>query len=111
MAYNWKLDDKAKHCEAILTRSYVDPDGVIRWKSNNAVPFDDCLEDAGVPVETRKKCDVARSRDAAEVIEAYRKAQARRTPEEIAEEKAEMRAAFGPGVEVVNVFTGERTKL
>ena len=31
-----------------------------------------------------------------------------RTPEEIAEERAEARAAHGPGVELVNIFTGER---
>ena len=31
------------------------------------------------------------------------------TPEEIAEERFEMRAALGPGVEVVNIVTGERT--
>ena len=37
----------------------------------------------------------------------YRQAQSRRTPEQIAEERAEARAAHGPGVKLVNVFTGE----
>ena len=42
------------------------------------------------------------------VFSDYRAARARRTPEQIAEEAYEMRAAFGPGIEVVNVITGER---
>ena len=46
----------------------------------------------------------------AAAIERYRQAQARRTPEQIAEEQFEMRAAFGPGVEVVNIITGKRTR-
>ena len=38
----------------------------------------------------------------------YRVAQQNRTPEQIAEERFEARAAHGPGVEIVNIFTGER---
>jgi hypothetical protein len=37
----------------------------------------------------------------------YTAARAHRTPEQIAEEAYEMRAAFGPGVKVANVITGE----
>ena len=37
----------------------------------------------------------------------YREAQQNRTPEQIAEERYEARAAMGPGVEMVNMFTGE----
>jgi hypothetical protein len=40
-------------------------------------------------------------------IASYRQAQARRTPEQIAEQRAEERAAFGPGVALVDVLTGE----
>ncbi len=40
----------------------------------------------------------------------YRAAQARRTPEELAEEATEIRAAFGPGQTIVNVVTGQITK-
>jgi len=43
------------------------------------------------------------------IIEAYKAAQALRTPEQLAEEKFEMRAAFGPGVKVINVITGKET--
>ena len=38
----------------------------------------------------------------------YRVAQQNRTPEQIAEQRAEARAAMGPGVEMVNIFTGEK---
>ena len=38
----------------------------------------------------------------------YRTAQAQRTPEQRAEERWEARAAMGPGVEMVNIITGER---
>ena len=38
----------------------------------------------------------------------YKQAQAERTPEEIAEERFEARAAMGAGVKMVNVVTGER---
>lgn len=41
-------------------------------------------------------------------IEAYRAARAKMTDEDRAEEDYERRAAFGSGVEVVNVLTGER---
>ena len=37
----------------------------------------------------------------------YREAQRQRTPEQIAEERAEARAAVGPGVKMVNILTGE----
>ena len=40
-------------------------------------------------------------------LRAYREGMARRTPEQIAEQRAEARAAFGPGVETTNVITGE----
>lgn len=43
------------------------------------------------------------------VIAQYRKAQANRTPEQIAEHQYELRAAFGPGETVVNMLTGETT--
>ena len=41
-------------------------------------------------------------------MNAYRQAQAERTPEQIAEERMEARAAMGPGVDMVNMFTGEK---
>lgn len=43
-------------------------------------------------------------------IESYKRAQAQRTSEQLAEHAYELRAAFGPGVEVVNVVTGKVTR-
>jgi hypothetical protein len=69
-------------------------DGVARLDSNGHVPFDDKLaefESAGhITPEERTRSNEARQREA--VI-------------------AGMRAAFGPGTEVVNIITGKRTKL
>lgn len=50
----------------------------------------------------------ARDAHTAWSLNIYRKAQAERTPEQIAEERFEARAAMGPGVEMVNIITGEK---
>lgn len=51
----------------------------------------------------------ARSRHNAETIKEYIEARKRRSPEQIAEEQLEIRAAFGPGQQIVDVLTGEVT--
>lgn len=51
----------------------------------------------------------ARQEYAAKAIAEYIEAQKNRTEEQIAEERNAMRAAFGAGEEVVNIFTGEVT--
>jgi hypothetical protein len=40
----------------------------------------------------------------------YQRRQALRTTEQIAGQRAEARAAHGPGVELVNIFSGERLR-
>ena len=59
---------------------------------------DDCV------TITRDQRDEWTERSLAE----YRTAQSQRTPEQIAEERFSARAAMGPGVEMVNIITGER---
>jgi hypothetical protein len=54
-------------------------------------------------VETRKAREINDRRN----IAAYIEAQANRSEEQIAEERFEARAAFGPGEKIVNIFTGE----
>ncbi len=49
----------------------------------------------------------AREEYSAKAIAEYIEAQKNRTEEQIAEERNAMRAAFGAGEEVVNIFTGE----
>lgn len=84
--------------------------GVIRWNSNNQVPPADCVALAahiGLPVDVVAST-AARDADTSAFLAAYRKRQPRRAS---AEERAEMRAAFGRGTKVVNVITGRVTRL
>ena len=86
-------------------------DGVVYWKSNDRSPFKDMLTDfmeAGFISQENVDLTVAakKDQDRAAIFD-YIQAQAKRTPEQIAEERFEARAAFGPGQKMVNVFTGE----
>ena len=78
-----------------------------QWVSNDAYcPLDVCQE-YGIPcnVEAQQK---ARDKQNAEFLNDYRTREAGRKT--TAEEMYELRAAFGEGVEVVNVITGRKTK-
>ena len=106
-------DEKARLMNELDEFEIVD--GVCRWKVNgNCVPTD-ILEfycEAGVITpEVLHDTESAALKDMEAFIEQYKEARANRSPEEIAEERAEMRAAFGPGEWVLNVFTGEVTEL
>jgi hypothetical protein len=90
----------------VLAASYIDAEGAYRWISNDNPLFDDTLEECGIEVPATQK--EVRDREAAKAIRAYIEAQANRTEEQIAEQRFEARAAMGEGVEMVNVFTGER---
>lgn len=85
--------------------------GVVRWNSNNQVPFEDMLTDfaeAGfIPFVTVGTSLEARDVDNKAFFAEYRKAQANRSEEQIREQRFEARAAMGPGVDMVNIFTGE----
>lgn len=85
-------------------------DGVMRWDSNDQIPPTDVVDEAisnGAPVD-KLKCDRIRDAELAVFFAEYAKARSTRTPEQIAEENFERRAAFGPGVEVVDIITGEK---
>ena len=96
-----------------FANAYVDSNGVVRWKSNDRVPFEDMVTDFAEAGFVGKSAitlsELARQADTSAFLAEYATAQANRTPEQIAEEQFEMQAAFGPGVEVVNVFTGQKT--
>lgn len=80
--------------------------GVIRWNSNGRVPPADCVALAvqiGLPVNVAA-CTKARDIDTAAFVKAYRKA---RKNGPSAEERAEARAAHGPGVKLVDVITAK----
>lgn len=93
------------------TETYFDDNGVIRWKSNNSVPPKDILEFWAYREKpfNYKLAEQTRKKEDDEFLEEYRKQMANHQPSE--EELFEMRAAFGEGTTVVNVFTGKKTKL
>ena len=66
------------------------------------------LSDAGhIDQATVERTNKARAVYTERTLAEYRQAQLQRTPEQVAEQRAEARAAHGPGVKLVNVFTGE----
>ena len=85
--------------------------GEVRWNSNGRCLPKDCVQDlvdAGLVTRNQQMItDYAREAEMKEFFEAYREAQKNRTPEQIAEERFEARAAMGPGVKRVNIITGE----
>jgi hypothetical protein len=84
--------------------------GVLRWKANDRVPPQDCLEDfqaIGCGFDLEGSGRVRESEQTA-FLKDYAASELDRKPS--AEERFEMRAAFGPGQNVVNVLTGRRTR-
>ena len=67
------------------------------------------LKDAGLVDQTTvTRTSVARDIHTTAFLKEYTIAQKNRSAEQIREERWEARAAMGPGVEMVNVVTGER---
>ncbi len=67
------------------------------------------LKDAGLVDQTTvTRTAVAREVHTTAFLKEYRVAQLNRTAEQIAEERWEARAAFGPGETIVNMITGEK---
>lgn len=87
---------------------YVDGSGVVRWNSNDQVPFDDMLTNFLIADYIDQDNVIAsmnaRKAEAAIAIQAY--VDNRKQYGYSDEEKFEMRAAFG-GEEVIDMFTGE----
>lgn len=85
-------------------KAQVDAEGVVRWKSNHQVPPTDILgvwQHLGKPFNLERSLDVQEAQNRA-FSEAYRRNY--KGPSE--EARCEARAAFGPGVKLVNVITG-----
>ena len=81
-------------------------DGEFRPLMSDAVAE---LHDAGyISSITVEATAIARDKYVQRTLAEYAEAQQNRTPEQIAEQRAEARAAMGPGVEMVNIFTGEK---
>ena len=81
-------------------------DGEFRPLMSDAVAE---LKDAGlIDTATVTRTAVARELYTKKTLAEYSIAQKNRTAEQIREERAEARAAMGPGVEMVNILTGEK---
>ena len=83
--------------------------GVARWESVNRVIPDDILKEYyinEVPGFAAVEHRLTYDRETNAFIEEYRAHQARRTPEQIAEQRAEARTAHGQGVTLVDVISG-----
>jgi hypothetical protein len=91
-----------------FVESYIDNNDVVRWKSNDQVPFDDMLTDFLVKdlisSEQVLRSMTARKAEQEAFLEQY--VANRKKYGYTEEEKFEMRAAFGDE-KVVNIFTGE----
>lgn len=98
---NYTIADLNEKCN-------VDANGVYRWKSSDNVVPGDILENAGFTTDALAVNKVARDEQITRSLAAYAEAQRNRSPEQIAEEQFEARAAFGSGVELVNAITGEK---
>jgi hypothetical protein len=88
----------------------------LRWTSNGRPPMDDMLAALLIlDLITREQADEASTTRAAEIADLLKGHRADWRPGHAskpdAEELSEMRAAFGPGVTVVNVITGRTTEL
>ena len=84
---------------------WIMKDGEFRPLMSDAVAE---LHDAGyISSITVEATRIARDRYVQRTLAEYAEAQQNRTPEQIAEQRAEARAAMGPGVEMINILTGE----
>ena len=100
--------------EEFNTKAFFDPkDKVWRWKSNGRIPPEECLDVAGITdVNMRQKMAILRLVEFNDVCAKYveRQRELYVNPdleEERTEQLFEMRAAFGPDTEVMNVITGQ----
>ena len=104
---NYREKEASRLRKSIAEDTYVGATGALFWvSSDHPVPLH-CFRDAGTfppPAQAEVEAGYA-----AQALINYKRAQANRSPEQLAEEAYEDRAAHGPGVELVNVFTGERT--
>jgi hypothetical protein len=93
------------------TNTTVDSEGVVRWKSNNSVPPKEVLEFWKHQNKefNYKKSNEVEEKETEKFIQEYRESRKNYVPSE--EEMFEMRAAFGPGEQVVDIITGQKIKL
>lgn len=102
--------DAIKVIEKFNTDAYI-KDGVVRWKSNNAVPPNEILELwAYVGKDFNLELSISVSeKETSEFLKGYRERMKNYSPSP--EEIAEMRTEFGSGTVVIDVITGREIQL
>ena len=109
----WELSTQwSQYSASTVGTAYTDISDdykIIRWASNDNVIPSDIMD--GIIWPHKAAMDVERNVQTRAVLDGYIEAQANRTPEQIAEEDFEMRAAFGEGTSVFNVITGTRRTI
>ena len=102
---DWREEERKRLAADIQGDEASYQDGAARrWRSNDRIIPPHCYKDAGLECPAAHVAAYERETEA--FLADYRKRMANHVPSE--EEQFEMRAAFGPGVEVVNVITGRK---
>lgn len=110
----WKKNAEREVSEAlnrVKTDAIVEEDGAIRWiSSGNYIPDDYCekLEYGGYNF-SREATRIKKDGQQSKFAEEYRERMKNYKPSE--EELYEMKCAFGEGVEIVDVITGQKIFL
>lgn len=104
--FDWEKQN-IERCRERMTDETYWKDGALHWSSNDSpVPPHVFRENFVTMPENQKPVYDAHTN---KVLEGYRTFREEHGYSE--EEKAEMRAAFGPNANVVNVITGQRIEL
>ena len=101
------MRDRYGNSTWLKTQIRVDGHGIHRWRDSKQVPSREILNRIGLTPEGMDRHASARDADLDAFAAEYVRQRDLRTPEDIEEEWSEVRAAYGPGVELVNIFTGE----
>lgn len=110
----WKKNAEREVSEAlnrVKTDAIVEEDGAIRWiSSGNYIPDDYCekLEYGGYNF-SREATRIKKDEQQSKFAEEYRERMKNYKPSK--EELYEMKCAFGEGVEIVDIITGQKIFL
>lgn len=102
-----RITDQYNDPAWIKSECFRTEDGIYRWKANGEVPPADIIAKLGLSLAQEAAHAAARRADITQRLAEYRTAQTARTTAQIAEERAQARAAHGSGAKLVNVVTGE----
>ena len=110
----WKKNaekEVSKALDCVKTDAIVEEDGAIRWiSSGNYIPDDYCekLEYGGYNF-SREATRIKKDEQQSKFAEEYRERMKNYKPSK--EELYEMKCAFGEGVEIVDIITGQKIFL